>query len=136
MDNTQMVDEEVVVLDTEFVYFELKNDILIATYKPNLEIDLIIAKEIVKSRLEFCKKKSYPTLADITAIKNIVKDARDYFSSAEAAEGITAGALVSKSSFTTIIGNFFLKIAFIKTQIPTRMFTDKQKAIDWLTQYN
>lgn len=122
--------------DSKYVHFELCDGILIGIYKRNLVIVKEIAEEIVRDRLLFCEGKSYPTLADIRIMKSIDKESREYLGTPAGIEGIKAGALLTDSVFSTFLGNFFLKIEFLnKSHFPTRLFTDKDKAIEWLKQY-
>ncbi len=123
------------VLDTEYVLFEFFDGVLICEYKAGLEIDLTIAKKMVLSRLDISNGKSYPLLMDGSGLKSLNREAREYFNSEEAREGIIAAAFFSGSVFTTYIGNFFIDITVIKPKIPTKLFTDKGKALQWLEKY-
>lgn len=69
-------------LDTPYVYFEVKNNILFATYKKGLRIDLQIAKKIVEQRLEFMQGREMPVIVFDDGVISITKKARDYFGSA------------------------------------------------------
>ena len=120
--------------NSEYVHLVLEDGILIAEYAKDLEITLAIAEDCVKRRLTLVDQKSYPTLADITHIKGTDKEAREYLSSDMAMQGVSAGAILVSSAFSTMIGNFYLKIAYDKP-IPTRLFSEKSKAIKWLQRY-
>ena len=117
------------------VEFEIENGILICKYQQGLEINIDIAHQMIKDRRDYIKNKSYPTLLDARGLKSINREAREYSSSDEGYEGVTAGALLSGSIFTSYIGNFFLKITSNKPNVPLRLFTDKQKAMEWLAQF-
>ena len=124
------------VWDAKYVHFELENDIVIVTFKRNLVITIEIAEEIVKDRLLFIEGKSYPILADIRIMKSVDKASREYFGSDKGQEGVRAGALLTDSVFSTFLGNFFLKLEFFnKSPLPTRLFTDKNEAMEWLKQH-
>jgi len=120
-------------LHTKYVHFELVDDILILTYNADLEITLDIAREVVRSRLEFTGSRAYPLLILDDGVKSMSKEARDYFSSDAGTEGVKAGAMLLKSVFSTFLVNFFLKVT--QPKIPAKIFTEKAKAIEWLEQY-
>lgn len=75
----------------------------------------------------------YPILVNLKQIHSISKPARDHFSMQNRAAGVTAIAMLIKSPGSRIIGNFFLGLN--KPTVPTKLFTDKDKAITWLKQF-
>ena len=111
----------------------LEDGILFAVYG-DLDITLEIAEEAVESRHVFTKGKSYPLVADISQVASITKEARLYFSSDVAVKGITAGALLVNSAFSTFIGNFFLSVTD-PNPFPSRLFRDRASAIKWLQKF-
>lgn len=120
-------------LDTPFVFFEIDNGILIASYKPSAKITLKDAKEIVASRLSFIDKPAMPTLILNQGILKIDKEARHYLASAEGIAGIKCAALLLDSNFIVITTNFFLRVT--KTKLLVKTFTDKQEALTWLSGF-
>lgn len=120
-------------LETDYVILELDDGILMVTYKQGVTIDLKIAKEIVATRIEFTQGKPYPGIALDAGVVAIKKEARDYFSSPESNEGVTAGAIVINSTFGMLLVNFWFTVN--KPKIPTKVFVEKEKAIEWLQQF-
>ncbi|HEX7905441.1 MAG TPA: hypothetical protein VF487_16325 [Chitinophagaceae bacterium] len=120
-------------LDTPYVYYELQDDLLIGTYKKGLKINLDIAKEIVKTRLEFIDYKPKLTLALNQGVMSMDKKARDYLSSDEGIRGAIAGAIVLDTPFGSFLGNFYLSVT--KPKIPLRIFSKKETAVKWLQQF-
>lgn len=120
------------VLDTPYVHLELQDDLLIGTYKKGLKITLDIAKEIVRTRLEFTDYKPVVALAYNQGVISMTKEARDYLA-VEGIKAVIAGAIVLDSPVGTIIGNFYLSVA--KPKIPTRIFTKTEGAMKWLQQF-
>ena len=120
-------------LDTTYARFELNDGILMIEFKPDIEIDLKAAKQIVADRKKMTEGKAYPGLGDTRFIKSATKEARTYFGSEESQEGVLAGALLVDSVFSTLLVNFFLKVT--KQKMPAKMFTSKQKAMVWLGQF-
>lgn len=119
-------------LETDHFIWELEDEILRLTYKPGI-LTLEIAKEVVKSRKEFTNNASYPNLVMQTGLTKVEKEARDYLSSEEGSEGVSAGAILTNSAFQMTLANFFLKVS--RPRVPARMFTDKKQAIQWLSNY-
>ena len=120
------------ILETDYIYFQLIDGILHATYKPSI-ITEPIAREVVKARKEYCDNKTYPHLLMEYSVAKIDKQARDYFASSESTEGVADGALIVNSSFKVTLLNFFLKVS--KPKIPTHLFNTKEDAIEWLQQF-
>jgi len=120
-------------LDTAYAHFKIEDDILFVTYKYGLSITIDMAKEIVQNRTEFAGHVLYPILVIDDGVKIINKEARDFFSSEKGINNIIAAALVLKSNYSSLLGNFFLKIT--QPAIPVKSFTDKKKALEWLSQF-
>jgi hypothetical protein len=120
-------------LDSDHVSLEITNGILIGRYKKGLKITLPVAKEIVRVRLEFANNVPMPALVYNMGVISIDKAARDFLSSDAGVEGLTAGAIVIDSIFTSFLGNFYLKVS--KPKIPSRLFTNDAEAIKWLGQF-
>ena len=122
------------IFRTPLADFEIKDGILYVTYKKHAIINLEGAKEVVRARSQYADNKPYPFLVIDDGVKTMDKAARDYFSDPNTGlKGVLAGALVLNSVYSEFLGNFYLKIT--KPIIPTKIFSDKEKAIKWLQQY-
>ena len=117
---------------TSHIQLWKQNSILFCKYVDKTDIDLEIAKQCVQSRIEFSLGVSHPTLIDLKGVRSVSKAAREYFSK-EGVQLITAGAFLTGSPLTKMLGNIFLKIN--KPSIPTRLFTDEGAANEWLKTY-
>lgn len=120
-------------LDTLYVRYELQDDLLIGTYKKGLKINLEMAKEIVKTRLEFTDHRPVVVLVLNQGVVSMDKKARDFLSSDEGVRGCIAGAIVLDSPVGSFLGNFFLSVS--KPKIPARTFSKKEAALKWLQQF-
>jgi hypothetical protein len=118
--------------ESPYVTMWLEEGILCGRYANDLHLSLEVAKSCVEARIFFTKGKSYPLLVDMTGIKSTTKEARDYMASIGATL-VTAGALITRSSVSKTIGNIFLTID--KPPVPVRMFTNEEKAREWLKQF-
>ena len=109
-----------------------ENDICITVVKANAVISLEDAIENSASVKKLSDGKIYPMLVNLKEIKSISKEARDHFSMQGRTPGVTAIAMLIKSPVSSIIGNFFLGLN--KSAVPTKLFTNEEKAKAWLTQ--
>ncbi len=120
---------------SEIITYEVKDGILYALFTPGVKIDLPAAKYVLSKRLEVTIDNSYPILVDSTGVKSFTKEARDYLSSAEGRIGVKATAILISGYLSSTIANFFLKVTVGKPVIPTKIFSNKVKALAWLQQY-
>jgi hypothetical protein len=117
-------------IENDFVKFWIEGDILNCAYK-STDIDLNGARIITQDRLKISNGTTYPCLTDITEVKKVTKEARDYLASDP--KHLSAAAFIVNSSLNKIIGNFFINIS--KPEIPTRLFMNKKDALQWLEQF-
>lgn len=107
--------------------------IISGEYTPGLEINLEIARELVESRLNFCQGKNVYVLVDFSNIKSVTKEARDYMSNPDGGlKGVLGGAFLSNNAVATFFVNLYFKIS--KPSIPSRFFTNRTEALEWLTK--
>ncbi|SDL81358.1 hypothetical protein SAMN05421823_108176 [Catalinimonas alkaloidigena] len=116
-------------LENDTVAFELKDGILYGRYKVE-EVSLEIAKTATAFRHQLTGGQPTPAIADISAVKKIPKEAREFFSSGQAGEDLTALAVVISNPVTRTIGNFFLK--FHAPKYPFQLFGNVQDATNWI----
>lgn len=121
------------VLDTPYVYYELQDDLLIATYKKDLKVNIDIAREIIKERHEFTSRKPVVVLVYNQGVVRMDKKAREYLSSGDGIKGIIAAAIVVGSPFTSFMANFFVSVN--KPKMPARVFSNTMEALKWLKRF-
>jgi hypothetical protein len=120
-------------LDTPYVYYELQGDLLIATYKKDLKVNLEIAKEIIRERHEFTNNKPVLLLVYNQGVVRMDKKAREHLSSGDGIKGIIAAAIVVGSPFTSFMANFFVSVN--KPKMPARVFSNPDDAFKWLEKF-
>lgn len=120
-------------LETKYVNFLVENGILIATYAPNLIISLDIAKEMVEERIRFSDGITFPILVDLRGLASIDTLSRKYFTTERALKYTSAGALLVESLISKLAGNIYITVD--RPALPAKLFTDKNKAIRWLTKF-
>jgi hypothetical protein len=118
--------------ENDLVSFEVREGILYGRYKV-AEIDLDMAKLATLFRKQITEGKPMPAIADISVVKQVPKDTREYFSSVQAGEDLAALAVIINNPVTRIMGNFFLK--FHQPQYPFRFFTSVDEATNWIKQF-
>ncbi|MDH5366323.1 MAG: hypothetical protein OEW67_05005 [Cyclobacteriaceae bacterium] len=123
---------DIKIKETLYADMHIKNGILHCYFKKRDRIDINIAKEGVKDRIEFIKKKDYPCLFDISKVNEVSKEARDYLAN-EGNDYVLASALVVNSPVIRVLANFFIIVN--KPKNPTKMFNDRKKAVKWLNTF-
>lgn len=125
-----------IFFNTDFINLSIQDGILVVVYKKG-PITLDVAKELVEVRLDFCKGKSYPFLVcdEGIGINGMDREAREFMGSGKSTEGIIATAFHTNSTFNKYIINFFLKISNKTTHFPTKIFSNKKLAINWLENF-
>jgi hypothetical protein len=119
-------------LVTPYITLWFQDGILRGRYAEDLDVSLDIAKELVESRITYSEGKTCPLLIDMKGIKSATPEAREYLATIGATH-VKAGALIVGSKMNMALGNIFLMID--KPLVPTRLFTDEERAIGWLRQY-
>lgn len=120
-------------LDTPYISFKMKENILIASYKKGLKITLPIAKEIVRARLSFTNEQNLPVMILNQGVVSIEKEARDFLSSNEGIKGVKAAAIVLKTPFGSFLANFLISVT--KPAIPAKIFSTEEAAMQWLRKF-
>lgn len=119
------------VFENKYVKLWIEDGIMIGVYQPGAVLDLQAAKEIVEGRLAFANGKVYPVLIDFSNLKSVNKEARDYMNSPDGGlRGLNCGAFVGGNVLATLFINMYLRVS--KPTLPSKFFTDRQQAIDWL----
>lgn len=81
----------------------------------------------------YCDNTRRPILVELDNVRTVSKESRGVYSSPDTAEYFSAAALLVGNPVSRIIGNFYLGIS--KTSMPVRMFTEREEAIAWLTNF-
>lgn len=119
-------------LNNDFVYMEIKEGVIYAKFKQE-QINRELAQKIIDLRLSFVDGQTLPALIDGSTVKHLTKEAREVLSTERASQNISALAVIVRNPVTRAIANFFLK--FQQPPYPFRLFTDLEKAKQWLRKY-
>jgi len=118
--------------ENEFALFWISGSILFFEYKPGVVINLVAAQRIVTDRMQMQKEKSYPVLCDVRGIADSDKAARDYL--AQHGSVLTkAVSILVYQKVSIVMISFYLKIC--KPQVPTKVFSDKPAALEFLKAF-
>ncbi len=90
-------------------------------------------KENVKAFGELTGNKKAPVLIIGGSFSSLDDQTREFMATEESLKYSKAEAFLITSLAQKILINFYIK--FNKPLVPTRVFTDKEEAIEWLTRY-
>lgn len=120
-------------IDTPHYTLWIEDGIIHNVYKPDLIMTIDIAIEMVNHRLKLTNDITYPLFVDIRNLVAIKAEARRYLAGSEAVKYASAGAIYLDNHLLYLVGQVFLKID--NPAIPSRLFTDKEKALHWLETF-
>jgi hypothetical protein len=119
--------------DSDSLCFWEEQNIICYVYKKPV-LDLEMAKLAMSSRLRVTNNSPCVLLTDLTNVKSTTKEARAYYIANNTKDLVKAVALITPSILTKIMATFFIN--FDKPGIPVKMFTSREKAIEWLKELN
>lgn len=114
-------------------YMWIEDNIIFGKYKPDLVINLKIAKEIVTDRKKVSKGISRSFLIDITGLLSVDAPARKYMAGADACEFLNAGAVYTPNKLLAFLGNAWILLD--KPLVPAKIFSNKEAALKWLEPF-
>ncbi len=107
-----------------------EDDVLRAVFKEDSIETLDHARENVEAASALIGDRKVPVLIDMSAIKEISRDARSLYASDKPASYSIAQALITRSPISKVIGNFFLGLN--KPLHAVKLFTSEEDALAWL----
>jgi hypothetical protein len=111
----------------------IENDIMNIVFHPETVISIEDAKKVVQERIKLCNNKDYPIYADVGGVISIDAATRKYFKGPEARKNAKATAMYVNTPISRFLGNLFMKVD--RPIMPTKMFTNREKALKWLNQF-
>ena len=118
-------------LTNDLLTMRLTEGFLDVKLNPRIEMTEIMARELVKTRLEFTEGKAYPMIIDLGTSK-ISHEARNYMNQ-EGLEGITAGAFIVSSRFVKYFVSFYARV--YKPRLPVQAFLRYEDARLWIREF-
>lgn len=120
----------VVAIENPYSTIFINENILYVFYKQDVVIDLDVLKRVIADRLSISANKKWPIFVDSSKAKYWTIESRKYAFSEEGLEGVLVFAVLSNNIVGTTIVNWVNK--FLDTKVPFKLFTDKDKAVQWL----
>ena len=121
---------------TQKLYWDSENEIVWGELHADLTTEDLARENIdaQESIRDGMNREKTRVVIDMTEVTEISKEARDYFANERTASIQRATALLVRSPVSRVIGNFFMGLN--RPISPTRLFTDPQKAIQWLHTFS
>ncbi|HET8962937.1 MAG TPA: hypothetical protein VFM99_03520, partial [Chitinophagales bacterium] len=102
-------------------------------YKPRLIMNIEIAKQIVNDRLKVSNGVSRPILLDARNFVSMDRATMKFYKTKDVVQYVTSAAFLTGNALGNLAGNIFLTLE--RPLVPTKLFTDEQKAVAWLEKY-
>lgn len=102
-------------------------------FLPNADETEADAKEAWDAIEKVSLGQKRPLLVNLTGLHSMDAGARAYYESDQAANVISAGAGLTSSAMSRVIGNFFL--GFNRSRHPIKLFNSEPDALNWLKNY-
>lgn len=103
-------------------------------FKPTfVSLDLKVAKIIVADRLKVSEGIARPLYVELGKATKMDRAANRYLSTGPAMECLTATGILVRDQIEKLGANLYT--GFFKPTVPTKFFTDKEKAMSWLRNY-
>jgi hypothetical protein len=107
--------------------------IFFAEYASNLKVDLAIAKVIVADRMEFTENKEHYVVIDISNVKEVTAEAKEYLQHPEGGlKNILGAAFIATNPVAELIANIYVKTPM---SFEARFFRNKEEAVSWIEGY-
>jgi hypothetical protein len=107
-------------------------DIIYAEFPDPIRVDLAIARELVANRLSFSKNQAHYYILDLSNVKEITTEAKDFMQSPEGGlKNILGGALIATNPVSKLIANIFTKT---RKDFRAQVFSNKIEAFRWITE--
>jgi hypothetical protein len=111
---------------------KLGDDLFLAEYAPNLSVDLAVAKEIVSNRLEFTNEQDHYVVIDLSNIKDVTAEAKQYLQHPEGGlQKIKAAAFFATNPVAILLANVYVKTP---VTFEAKFFDLKDKALEWIRE--
>nr|WP_284983062.1 STAS/SEC14 domain-containing protein [Arthrobacter sp. efr-133-TYG-118] len=96
-------------------------------WSPGVDIEVEDARAAMAKVNELCQQEQHPMLVDMATVASVSREARGIWSIPCGASRI---ALLGTSPVDRVLANFFLGVHI--PPCPTRFFTSRSEALDWL----
>jgi hypothetical protein len=121
-------------IENDYVEFWIEEGVIFEVFKPQVHnINLAIAKEVVRDRLKVSNGIVRPLLIDSSNSISMDKEARDYFVSEESILYLNVSAIVVHNTVSLFVGRLFL--AFSNPNLKVELFKNRVRALNYLKSF-
>jgi hypothetical protein len=107
-------------------------DIIFAELREPVRVDITVARDLVADRLSFTENRKHYLIADISNVKGISAEAKEFLQRPEGGlKNILGAALIASNPVSALIANIFIKT---RANFQTRFFSDRKDAMEWINE--
>jgi hypothetical protein len=117
--------------ENDFMKFWFEDGILFSKFQKDTVVNLEAVKTTIELREKISVEKNQYWLFDITNIKSVTNEARQY-GSKHGHNLVSACAVLVNSYFTKFLFTTYMK--FNKPDFPFAFFANEEKAVEWLKE--
>lgn len=117
-------------IENEYLQIWEENGIIFEVFKPGVMLDIDAAKKCVEDRMIVSNNITMPIFADTRQLVNMNLSARQYLAGEKGERFLCACAVLTDNILNRLLVNTYIKID--RPTIPTKAFTDRSKALQWL----
>jgi hypothetical protein len=111
---------------------EKDSDLIFVQFKQDLRVNLDTAMEIVANRLYFTENKRHYAILDLSNIKQVTPEAKEYMQRGDAGlKNILGAAFIANNPVSELIATVFVKTP---KDFQAKFFSNKEEAVDWITK--
>jgi len=108
-------------------------NIVFVEFDANLRVDLKTAREIVSYRIDFTDNKLHYLIADMSNIRHVSAEAKEFLQSIEGGlKNILGAALIASNPVSALIANIFAKSP---KNFQAKFFSNKTDANAWILEH-
>ena len=119
------------IIENDDIKFWIEDDILYSEYKVSFNMNIENSKIIYELRRQISNGKDQYFCYDISNLKSMTKEARDY-GEIHGQDNLAASSIIVNSHIALFLYNTFIKIK--KVNIPVKAFINKKDAVKWLKE--
>lgn len=120
-------------IENDYAEIWFEDGIVHIVYKPGCVLNINNIKPIVEDRIKVSDGKLSPILIDLRNLVSSDNATRSYLATEEAEKYLNAGAMLINNEIQRLLMNLYLKID--KPRLPAKVFTSREKALEWLEQF-
>ncbi len=126
-----MVENDLKIILNKVDFIKLSENIIENVIKKDIELDVDDVIQLKNMNQSLANNKPYCVLVIPHEFSSLTKEGREYMATISISDKTIAIAIVSTSLAHKIVANFYLSIN--KPLVQTKLFSTREKALEWLT---